>query len=365
MKRILIICLLTVFAYQSTAQVESEIGFVCPPCGCTQDEEFKDVPHTCSACGMVSFAAFKEGYKAERKPTSNAVEKTVAILLFPGVQIIDYTGPYEVFGQANWDVFTVAKSDEIITTAMGMMVKPHHTFQTAPDADFLLVPGGNVGSALNDNVIMDWVKKEVGRKEQTLSVCNGAYILGDAGLLDNMKATTFAPLIEGLKDVAPKAEVVSDERYTDNGKIITSAGLSSGIDAAIYLVSKYQGVGNAQRLATHLEYDWSPNKGFVRASLADMHLAGFGNFISQFDRELLKYEGNQDQWTVELSVETELSVDQIKNVFAFQAEKGMGWSSDENGSWKFTIDEDQWIAILNIRESRDSKLMKFQVKKEI
>lgn len=346
--------------FMSSAQ-NAEVGFVCGPCGCGQDEVFHDKPGNCEACGMELFAAFRKKYKPIRGQVTNAPRKTVAILLFPGVQIIDYTGPWEVFGQANWNVFTVAKTDELLETAMGMQVKPHYAFGDAPEADFLLVPGGNVQH--NDKDIQKWLQQQAREKEQILSVCNGAYHLGAAGLLDGKQATTFAPLIPGLSQVAPKAEVLSDVRWTDNGKILTSAGLSSGIDAAIYLVSKYQGLGNAQRIATHLEYDWSPDKGFVRASLADMHLQGFGQFINQFDREWLRYEGDQNEWYLEVSVDTDLSEAELMKVIEYQADKGYQWNR-AGDNWTYEAKGQQWEANFKIEKGEAAKkIIKFRVEK--
>lgn len=358
--RITIITILLSCFFICSAQ-NADVGFVCGPCGCDQDEVFHDKPGNCSACGMELFAAHKSKYKPQRGRVTNAPRKTVAILLFPGVQIIDFTGPWEVFGQANWNVFTVAKSDELLETAMGMQVKPHYDFDHAPEADFLLVPGGNVQH--DDKEIQRWLKQQASEKEQILSVCNGAYHLGAAGLLDGKKATTFAPLIAGLSQVAPKAEVLSDVRWTDNGKILTSAGLSSGIDAAIYLVSKYQGLGNAQRIATHLEYDWSPDKGFVRASLADMHLQSFGQFINQFDREWLRYEGDQNQWLIEVAVATDLTTEELMEVIEFQAEKGYSWvKSGQN--WTYEVEGQQWRAGIQIKKGSEAKrIIKFLVER--
>ncbi len=358
--RITLTAIILFFFFMSNAQ-DSEVGFVCGPCGCGQDEVFHDQPGHCKACGMELFAAYKAKYRPTSGRVTNAPRKTVAVLLFPGVQIIDYTGPWEVFGQANWNVFTVAKTDELLETAMGMQVKPHYSFEDAPEADFLLVPGGNVQH--NDEEIQQWLKQQAKEKEQILSVCNGAYHLGAAGLLDGKQATTFAPLIPGLSQVAPKAEVLSDVRWTDNGKILTSAGLSSGIDAAIYLVSKYQGLGNAQRIATHLEYDWSPDKGFVRASLADMHLQGFGQFINQFDREWLRYEGDQNEWYIEVAVDTELSSQELMKVIEFQAKKGYEWRR-KGQNWAYEIAGEPWEANIKIEKGEASKkVIKFQVER--
>src|SRR5207245_8921403 len=112
-----------------------------------------------------------------------------------------------------------------------------------------------------------------------MSVCNGAFILASAGLLDGLTATTTSGLIEKLRAEYPKTKVVDDRRFVDNGRIITAGGLSSGIDGALHVVSKMLGNGTAQAVALALEYDWRPGAGFARGALAarlipDLDLAG-------------------------------------------------------------------------------------------
>src|SRR5262249_17686114 len=147
--------------------------------------------------------------------------KTAAILIYPGVQIIDYTGPYEVMGQAGFNVFTVAATKDMITTAMGMKVTPEYAFAECPKADILIVPGGNADAAAAEEKTVEWVKKTSDTATYTMSVCNGAFIIAKAGLLDGASATTFYGLLDALKTVAPKTTVVRDQRFVDNGRVIT------------------------------------------------------------------------------------------------------------------------------------------------
>ena len=127
---------------------------------------------------------------------------------------------------------------------------------------------------MDDPAVQQWVRESAKNAEIVLSVCNGAFFLGRAGLLDGLEATTFAGLIDDLQKAAPKARVVRNKRYVDNGKIITSAGLSSGIDGSLHVIERLFGKGDAQVVATSLEYDWRPDGGYVRAMLADRHLRG-------------------------------------------------------------------------------------------
>jgi putative intracellular protease/amidase len=278
--------------------------WVCPPCSCGADDVAYDRAGRCPVCGMTLVR------KGEVEPASRPALK-LAILLFDGVEIIDYTGPWEVFGQTSvngrpaFEIYTVAANKEPITTSMGMSVNPTYTLSEAPQADVLLLPGGNVDPQLDDAAVMQWIKNQAGGAGTVLSVCNGAFFLARAGLLDGLEATTFAGLIPKLQKRAPKARVVSDRRFVDNGKIVTSAGLSAGVDAALHVVEKLFGRGEAEVVATGLEYHWQPDSHWARAMLADRRLLAIYRWIHQFPRTVLRYEGNDDRWSVAWNLESE------------------------------------------------------------
>lgn len=226
------------------------------------------------------------------RPASTTL--SVAILLFDGVQIIDYSGPWEVFGQAGFRVFTVAQAQGPVTTVFGERVLPDYTFADAPQADILLVPGGHVDGRLEgDQELIGWIRERSGRSGSVLSVCTGALLLARAGLLDGQRATTYHGSIDELAALAPAATVVSDERFVDNGKIVVAAGLSSGIDGALHVVEKLRGVGAAEDAALRMEYDWDARGGYVRAALPDKYIsfawdAMPGPFVSR--------EGDRHRW---------------------------------------------------------------------
>jgi putative intracellular protease/amidase/YHS domain-containing protein len=224
-------------------------------------ERFKESPGT--------FVDVKTGKRLAMRTDSPPQDdrQKVAILIFEGVQIIDYTGPYEVFGEAGFNVYTVAEKPGTLTTAMGMKVTPNCTFDNAPVPDVLVTPGGNVDTG--NAAVVEWVKTVAPKSKQVMSVCNGAFWLAKAGLLEGQSATTFHAVIDALRESAPNTKVVSDKRYVDNGKVITTAGLSSGIDGALYVVSKMQGFGAAQAVALGMEYNWDPKSTYARAALAD------------------------------------------------------------------------------------------------
>jgi transcriptional regulator GlxA family with amidase domain len=218
--------------------------YVCPPCGLDCDKLTFTKPGVCPHCGM------------ELIPKSEI--KTVAILLFDGVEIIDYSGPWEIFGAAGFEVHTVAASTGPIKTVFGQRVIPDYTLENCPKTDILLVPGGSVSRAANDPHVIHWIQDRAKESQHVMSVCTGAFILAKAGLLDGQSSTTIRHSLDRLAKVAPKTKVIRNVRYVDNGKIITTAGLSAGMDGALRLVWKILGKEKAQATASGLEYKWEP-----------------------------------------------------------------------------------------------------------
>jgi transcriptional regulator GlxA family with amidase domain len=124
--------------------------------------------------------------------------------------------------------------------------------------------GGNAFRVSQDPELIEWVKGRTASTNIHFSVCTGAFILGNAGLLDGLTVTTFHSAIEGLQDAVPKAKVLSNVRFVDNGTVITTAGISAGIDGALHLVEKLKGVDEARRVAKEMEYDkWVPKEGLI------------------------------------------------------------------------------------------------------
>jgi putative intracellular protease/amidase len=311
-------------------------------------------------------------------PTSVSQKKktpprNLAIFIFDGVQIIDYTGPYEVFGQAHqngeplFNVYTIAEKPDALTTNMGMTVTPKYTFDNAPKPDIIVLPGGNVPDHMNNPKVIKWVQESASQSEYVMSVCNGAFYLGRAGLLDGLSATTYYGLIDGLKTLAPKAKIVSDQRFVDNGKIITTAGLSSGIDGALHLVEKIAGYGRAQEIALNMEYNWQPESGYARASFADRHLrkvVGRHGFDIPEDAswKVLNQKGGRDNWEKNWEVRANSSASELLKIIDTKLSEG--WSKLNSAGahgtaksvWKFT-DEDgkTWNAVSSIEPVEGQK----------
>ncbi len=183
----------------------------------------------------------------------------VAVLVFDGVQDIDYAGPMEVFGQAGAKIFTVAATAGNVRSTFDINMQPDYDLDHAPVADFLLIPGGSVDSVTGNPRAMAWVRQQGSSARALMSVCTGAFILGEAGLLDGLSATTIAGATQALARRFPKARVVTDRRYVDNGRIITTGGLSAGIDGALHLVERELGRLRAEDVARGIEYEWRPD----------------------------------------------------------------------------------------------------------
>jgi putative intracellular protease/amidase len=247
---------------------------------------------------------------AQAAPARADAQPSVAILMFDGVQIIDFSGPYEVFGQAGYRVFTVSKDGKGVTSAMGLQVNVDYSFDKAPPADVVVVPGGDVHSAMSDGPTLAWLKRASLPAKQVMSVCTGSFILAGTGLLDGQSATTFHKQFDEMSRQFPKVTILRDRRWVDAGKFVTSAGLASGIDTALHVVGRLRGIDKAHNVAMHLEYEWSPEHGFVRGLMADQFLRIPEQplkFPEGTNTEEIRSFGNDRYWEKEWQVESKLS----------------------------------------------------------
>jgi transcriptional regulator GlxA family with amidase domain len=195
--------------------------------------------------------------------------RNVGILIFPDVEILDFCGPFEVFASATlpaqtdggpemrlFEVFTIAERSELVACRGGLLVQPNHTLDDHPPLDLVVIPGGYGTLREQENpVILDWITRQRRTGALTTSVCTGAFLLGAAGLLDGLRATTHWTTIDGLRTHLPATDVLADVRIVDEGEIITSAGVSAGIDMALHVVRRLHGPEVARRTARDMEYD--------------------------------------------------------------------------------------------------------------
>jgi transcriptional regulator GlxA family with amidase domain len=190
----------------------------------------------------------------------------IGVALFDGAEELDWAGPWEVLAAwaQQWPddgvrVFTLARSDGLVTCAKGLRVIPDETWETAPPLDVLVYPGGRGTRAeLLDEAVLDWVRGISRSGEVVASVCTGSLVLASAGLLDGKPATTHWQSLELLPTLGTDIEVRPDDRFVDNGNVITAAGVSAGIDMALHLVARLHSPERAREVRRYIQYDPEP-----------------------------------------------------------------------------------------------------------
>jgi transcriptional regulator GlxA family with amidase domain len=190
----------------------------------------------------------------------------IGVALFDGAEELDWAGPWEVLAAwaQQWPddgvrVFTLAHSADVVTCAKGLRVLPDETWESAPPLDVLVYPGGRGTRAqLGDDAVLDWVRGISRSGAVVASVCTGSLVLAAAGLLDGKPATTHWQSLELLPTLGTDIEVRPDDRFVDNGSVITAAGVSAGIDMALHLVARLHSPERAREVRRYIQYDPEP-----------------------------------------------------------------------------------------------------------
>lgn len=228
---------------------QNQVTYICPPCDNSCDDAVHSKPGVCTHCNMVLV----------RKDLS----KTIAFYLQDGVEVLDFAGPMEVFAYAGYKVFTVSETKNPVKSQGILKIIPDYSISDAPKTDILAFFGGNASAAYQNPKVITWVQQQE-QIQYYFSVCTGAFVLAEAKILDGKVATTFHNALDNLENKYPKVDVRRDVRFVDNGRVITTAGISAGIDGALHLVAKLQGVNAAKRTAYYMEYDnWTPGNGLI------------------------------------------------------------------------------------------------------
>ncbi|MFS0826960.1 DJ-1/PfpI family protein [Pseudomonas phoenicis] len=194
----------------------------------------------------------------------------IGIYVFDEVEVLDFAGPYEVFTTAArlhrrdgntdaalFDVFTVGRTLGSIRARAGLKVDPDHDLHTHPKLDCLIVPGGVVTAELGKADVIEWIDRHLLAGHLVASVCTGAFLLAKTGKLDGRQATTHWEDLDDLKEMFPAVEVSSAVRWVDLGNIVTSAGISAGIDMSLHVVERLHGRALAERTARQMDFDWT------------------------------------------------------------------------------------------------------------
>ncbi|HEU5338849.1 MAG TPA: DJ-1/PfpI family protein [Sulfuricaulis sp.] len=198
--------------------------------------------------------------------------KSVGIVVFEDVEVLDFSGPFEVFSVTRlndehryqepspFEVRLIAETSQSVTTTGGMKVLPHFTFENCPVLDVLVVPGGiGTRKEMKNAAMLAFVKSRAPKAEVLTSVCTGALVLGSAGLLDGRRATTHWRSLELLEQLFPRVNVDKTSHVVEDGNVFTSAGISAGIDMALKVVAHYFGEVVARATAKHMEYPFPEN----------------------------------------------------------------------------------------------------------
>lgn len=197
----------------------------------------------------------------------------VGIVIFDQVEILDFCGPFEVFSVTStyiapqtqrkhgaFKVFTVAEQNLLVTTRGGMLVQPHFTIMDHPHIDIVVVPGGfGTRKEIENPVLMEWIAKITQQTRLNTSVCTGSFLLGKVGVLAGHSATTHWASLDRFAQTFPKVQVQHDVRWVDDGTVITSAGVSAGIDMSLHVVERLLGREQAEETAKQMEYVWQEN----------------------------------------------------------------------------------------------------------
>lgn len=193
----------------------------------------------------------------------------VGIFIFHDIEVLDLGGPFEVFSVATrvkahqepdspppFNVLTIGETTVPILTRGNLIVTPTFSFTDHPPIDLLIIPGGIVSAELKKENVIHWIATIAAKAKLTASVCTGSFLLAQARLLDNKRATTHWADIEEMKSLFPKVTVEDQVRWVDQDTLITSAGISAGIDMSLHLVSRLQSESLALATAKQMDYRW-------------------------------------------------------------------------------------------------------------
>ncbi|WP_418130982.1 DJ-1/PfpI family protein [Variovorax sp. 375MFSha3.1] len=203
---------------------------------------------------------------------SDSASLRVLILAFDGVEALDFAGPFEVFTTASrvsqrmrpgsaapFEVASVAlaAAGQPVRARAGLQLLANHALASSPPADVLIVPGGVVDAPMASPETLRWIARTAAEAKIVASVCTGAFLLAASGVVTNDAVTTHWEDIADLRERFPSLDVREGVRWVDNGRIVSSAGISAGIDMSLHLVERLAGLELAERTARQMDYEWN------------------------------------------------------------------------------------------------------------
>jgi transcriptional regulator GlxA family with amidase domain len=196
-----------------------------------------------------------------------ASQKTVGALLFEGFELLDVFGPLEAWGmlarEGNWKIVTTAESAGAVRSAQGPQAVADHALAACPKLDVILVPGGiGTRKEASNGALLEWLKRRSGEAEIVTSVCTGAGLLAWAGLLDGRSATSNKKSFGWVVEQGPAVRWVRQARWVEDGRFVTSSGVSAGIDMTLSVIARIAGADMAEQIAAGMEYEWHRDPGW-------------------------------------------------------------------------------------------------------
>ncbi|MCM2678534.1 DJ-1/PfpI family protein [Echinimonas agarilytica] len=187
----------------------------------------------------------------------------VAIYIYENAEVLDFSGPYEVFstasrvdGESPFNVFLVAQTLTPVSARAGFKVIPHFSIDDHPEIDVLITVGGVHLPELDKAEVIQWIGQQASKAKLVASVCTGVFLLAKAGVVTTEKVATHWQDIDDLKSMFPTLNVVDSTRWIDQGRVVTSGGISAGIDMSLHLVGRLHGLELATQTAIQMEFCW-------------------------------------------------------------------------------------------------------------
>jgi len=189
----------------------------------------------------------------------------VGIYVYDEAEVLDFSGPFEVFSTASrmagssdiFNVFLVGETGATVSARGGFSINPSFSFSNHPPINVLIIVGGVHTEEMRKPMVLNWIQDKSSKAELVASVCTGAFLLAEARVLSNQNVTTHWEDIPALRENYPALNVVDNQRWVDEGGIVTSGGISAGIDMSLYLVSKLFSKELAEKTAKQMEFEWT------------------------------------------------------------------------------------------------------------
>ncbi len=189
----------------------------------------------------------------------------IGIYIYEKAEVLDFSGPFEVFSTASrvslspetFNVFLVSETGNTVSARGGYSINPNYGFLNHPSIGVLIIVGGVHTEEMRKPKVLNWIKKESKKSQIIASVCTGVFLLAEAGVISNQKVTTHWEDIPSLRKRYPNLNVLENQRWVDEGNIITSGGISAGIDMSLHIVNKINSKELAEKTAKQMEFDWT------------------------------------------------------------------------------------------------------------